>query len=85
MVLPLVNLLAISLFYLGVIKVKHVHCKIHLIDQRSLYVLEWLSLYLWFLFKTMCYVSKTMKVSLDCLDYSVYKMYNHSLQKSSNM
>ena len=40
MELPLVNLLAISLFYLGVIKVKHVHCKIHFIDQRSLYVPE---------------------------------------------
>ena len=57
MELPLVNLLAISLFYLGVIKVKHVHCKIHLIDQRSLYVLEWLCLRLWFLFKTICAMS----------------------------
>lgn len=67
MELPLVNLLAISLFYLGEIKVKHVHCKLHLIDRRSLYVLERLCLRLWFLFKTMCYGSKTINVSLDSL------------------
>ena len=67
MELPLVNLLAISLLYLGVIKVKHVHSTLILIDRRSLYVLEWLCPHLWFLFKTMCYGSKTINVSLDSL------------------